>query len=100
MNDFTNRVDAQRQVLLMVNAHQWAHEELFGLSEGALRRWEVANGLDPTQALSVSLRRVSVSLQALANKSQEQVTGDYQSRSLEVSRLTREVESVLDRLFA
>lgn len=97
MNDFINRVDAQRKVLALINARQWKHEELFGLSEGALRRWELVNGLDPSTDLSVSLRNVSVSLQSLANKSQEQITGDYRSRSLDVSRLTLEVEAILRR---
>jgi hypothetical protein len=95
MNDFINRVDAQRTVLNLVNAHTRKGEALFGLSEKALRRWELSNGLDAGHPLSVALREVSVALQALANMSEETVTEEYQGRSAQVFRLTERVGDIL-----
>ncbi|MGY3230099.1 hypothetical protein ACVWWJ_001583 [Luteibacter sp. HA06] len=97
MNDFINRVDAQRTVLNLANAHTREREELFGLSEKAIHRWESANSLDPGQPLSVALRDVSIALQFLANKSQEAVTEEYQAKSSQVFLLIDRVRAILLR---
>lgn len=87
MNDFINRVDTQRQVLNLVNSRIREKEELFGLSEKAISRWENANGIDPGRPLSIRLRELAVALQTLANKSQEAVTDDYKVKAFRVHGL-------------
>lgn len=87
MNDFINRIDAQRQVLNLVNSRIRGGEELFGLSEKAISRWENANDIDACRSLSIHLRELAVALQTLANKSQETVTDDYRAKAVRVHML-------------
>lgn len=96
MNDFINRVDTQRQVLNLVNSRIRAREELFGLSEKAIGRWESANGLDPSQSLSIRLRELAMALQTLANKSQESVTDDYKAKAVRVHDLVESLRLEVD----
>ena len=91
MSGFLNRIAAQRKLLMVVNSHGW-REELFGLSGQAIQRWAVANHPGPGSEVLILLRTVSERLSFLANKSQDQVSDDYQRVSTEVSKLTREIE--------
>ncbi|MEW6159833.1 MAG: hypothetical protein AB1813_20570, partial [Verrucomicrobiota bacterium] len=43
MNEFINRIDAQRRILQVVNSFKWETEELFGLSAKAIERWVAVN---------------------------------------------------------
>jgi hypothetical protein len=91
MSEFNNRIDAQRQILRLVNESGKWREELFGLSSGALERWSRINGFDDHNPLLVLLNRAAAKLFFLSNKSQEQITGEYQSLSDEVARLTEQI---------
>src|SRR5262245_55179927 len=93
-DDFSNRVDAQRLVLEVVNSREW-NEELFGLSRGALLRWTGANRMDPSSPLVKALELVSDKLQFLANKSQEQITDEYRALSQEVATMTEAVRRLV-----
>lgn len=90
MTDFNNRIAAQREILLAVNSARW-REELYGMSSGALNRWVRANGVDRQSNLMRLLEDAASKLFFLANKSQEQVTEEYRTRSSEVSSLTQEI---------
>ncbi|GKS85918.1 hypothetical protein AVMA1855_17220 [Acidovorax sp. SUPP1855] len=90
MTEFNNRIAAQREILLAVNSAPW-REELYGMSSGALDRWVQANSLDQSSTLVSLLMEVAGKLFFLANKSQEQVTAEYQLRSCEVSGLTEKI---------
>jgi hypothetical protein len=90
MTEFNNRITAQREILLAVNSAYW-REELYGMSSGALDRWVQANNLDQCSKLVSLLLMAAEKLFFLANKSQEQVTAEYQLRSCEVSKLTEEI---------
>ncbi|URX62039.1 hypothetical protein KR767_18640 [Luteibacter anthropi] len=96
MNDFINRVDTLRQVLNLVNSRVRGQEELFGLSEKAISRWEAVNGIDPAQSLSTCLRELAMALQTLANKSQESVTDEYRTKAFKVYGLTEKLRLKLD----
>lgn len=96
MTEFNNRISAQREILLEVNSAQWI-EELYGMSSGALERWVQANSLDRTARLVSLLKEAADKLFFLANKSQEQVTAEYQLRSSEVSGLTEEIRIELQK---
>ncbi|MFL9582724.1 hypothetical protein [Stenotrophomonas sp. AB1(2024)] len=87
MSEFNNRIDAQRKILEIVNSHRWA-EELFGLSSGALKRWADINGVSSGAPLCIALNEAAGKLFFLANKSQEQVTDEYQLLAAEVEELT------------
>ncbi|WP_440856755.1 hypothetical protein [Pseudomonas syringae] len=89
--EFNNRIDAQRKVLTIVNKLGW-QEELFGLSSGGIARWAESNRIAAGDPLHVLVTRAGEKLFFLANKSQEQITGEYRALSIEVAELTRQIE--------
>lgn len=91
MNEFNNRIDAQRNILRIVNKHRWRSEELSGLSSNAIGRWMLANQIDATSRLAELIRSAGRALFFLANKSQEQVTDEYKHRSREVAAIANEI---------
>lgn len=94
MNEFNNRIDAQREVLRIVNSKRW-DEELLGLSNSAIGRWTRANRLSPAEDLSLALYDAADKLFFLANKSQEQITAEYRVLSVQVSDLTDRIARIM-----
>ena len=97
MNEFQNRIDAQRVILNLVNSKEWK-EELYGLSSGAIDRWIRANDIPTSTELAISVYEAAEKLFFLANKSQEQITNEYTLLSLEISRLTKRVASLVSNI--
>jgi hypothetical protein len=91
MSDFNNRIEAQRQILAVVNGVHWLGEPLYGLSGKALARWSSKNSLDSHGALITLLRRAAGDLFFLANRSQEQITEQYQERSRSLHNLISQI---------
>ena len=87
MNEFKNRITAQRQILELVNRKRRG-EELFGLSSKAIERWVAVNAIDSNSDLVELIKIASGKLFFLANKSQEQISEDYRTTSREVAELT------------
>ena len=96
MREFNNRIDAQREILSLVNGLDWK-EELYGLSSGAIARWIKANGVDVSSELSKAVYESASKLFFLANKSQEQVTDEYRLLSAEVYDLTQHISYVVGK---
>jgi hypothetical protein len=94
MTEFGDRMRAQRHVLRVVNSVAW-HEELFGLSNQAIRRWSDQNGLRPESDLLRHLRVASDRLGFLANRSQMQVSDDYRRAWRDMQSATRDIEDAL-----
>ena len=94
MTEFNNRIDAQREILNLVNSERWK-EELYGLSSGAISRWIRANGIDPSAELPRTIHESADKLFFLANKSQEQVTDEYRLLSVEVFELTQRIARII-----
>lgn len=94
MREFNNRIDAQREILSLVNALGWK-EELYGLSSGAIDRWARVNGIDPSSDLSRAIYESASKLFFLANKSQEQVTDEYRLLSADVYDLTQRIACIV-----
>jgi hypothetical protein len=92
MNEFNNRVAAQRQILQLVNRKNWGKEELFGLSSKAIDRWISVNRIDPEAKLVKLIETVSSRLFFLANKSQEQVSEEYRMASNEIVSIAKAIE--------
>jgi hypothetical protein len=86
MNEFNNRIDAQREALRIINTKGFS-EPLFGLSSGAIERWMKNNGISERVELIQDVRNVADKLFFLSNKSQEQITDEYKSLSEEVANL-------------
>lgn len=93
MNEFNNRIDAQRAVLEIINGSDYSNEELFGLSQKAIDRWVVKNDLDSNSEIIKLVENIAGKLFFLANKSQQQVTEDYKAKSIEISILTSQLRS-------
>ena len=93
MSEFNNRIDAQRRILRIVNGSRNLREQLFGLSGGALDRWARANNVDQHDPLLELLNQAASKLFFLSNKSQEQITDEYQSLSAEVAELTERIQA-------
>jgi hypothetical protein len=91
MNEFNNRITAQRQVLRLVNQHKW-EEELLGLSSRAIERWSAVNRLDLKSPLVALVKTASLKLFFLATKSQEQVSEQYRATSSEIAVIVKAIE--------
>ena len=96
MNDFNNRIDAQRNILRIVNKGSWRAEELTGLSSKAIDRWVLANKIDTTSRLAELIRAVGRALFFLANKSQEQITDEYKHCLREVVALMNAISTEIE----
>ena len=95
MNEFNNRIDAQRNILRTVNKHSWSAEKLSGLSNKAIDRWILANQIDASSRLAELIRSAGRALYFLASKSQEQITDEYKYRSQDVASITDEIATEL-----
>jgi hypothetical protein len=92
MNEFNNRIAAQRQVLQLVNRRKGEKEELLGLSSKAIERWISVNRIDPESRLVELVKTASAKLFFLANKSQEQISDDYKLISKEIAVISQTIE--------
>ncbi|PIT17952.1 MULTISPECIES: hypothetical protein [Snodgrassella] len=97
MNEFNNRITAQRKALKIVNGSGLFFEPLLSLTEKAIDRWSNNNRIDNRNQLVMLLKSISENLFFLANKSQEQVTEDYKILSEKVNnqllKLKHELEN-------
>ncbi|MBE0393340.1 hypothetical protein [Flavobacterium sp. PL002] len=87
MDDFLNRITAQRKVINIVNKEKKHDFPLVGLSSKSLERWKLENSISDNSELVESLYLISSNLFFLANKSQEQITEEYKLLSNSVSNL-------------
>jgi hypothetical protein len=94
MDEFNNRMDAQRNVLEIVNRQVGNKEELCGLSKKTIERWITANRLNPEGEICKILFKISEKLSFLATKSQEQISEEYRLISSEISKLKLDLEKV------
>lgn len=96
MNDFNNRISAQRDVLELINCHFVSGEQLFGLSKKAIDRWCTENNFPQGSNLHKLLIAIADVLFFLANKSQEQVTHEYQEISTRYGILVEKIRCELN----
>lgn len=95
MNEFLNRIDAQRNILKVVNDFEWPCEPLNSMTSKSIKRWADKNSIKSDDELVILLVKAADKLFFLANKSQEQITDDYKKTSSEVSVLTSKIESLI-----
>lgn len=69
-----NRINSQKEILEIVNNHNW-NEELYGLSHDAIDRWGTTNKVD--KDIIKTIIEISEELFFLGVQSQEQITEDY-----------------------
>ncbi|MGG1922847.1 hypothetical protein AB1278_13630 [Chryseobacterium sp. NRRL B-14798] len=95
MNDFLNRITAQRTVTSIVNKETKFNFPLVGLSAKALERWKNENNITENSELLKELYLISTKLFFLGNKSQEQITDEYKSLSKNITELINNLHSKL-----
>lgn len=97
MSEFNNRIIAQRNALKIINGSGLFSEPLLSLTEKAIDRWSGNNGVGNCDSAVLLLKLMSGTLFFLANKSQEQITEDYEALCEKVdnqlSELQLEMES-------
>lgn len=87
MDEFLNRITAQRKVITIVNKQRGDCFPLVGLSAKSLERWKSENSISDESELMKTLYLITSNLFFLANKSQEQITNEYRLLSKSVSDL-------------
>ena len=95
MDEFNNRMDAQRNILEVINQKHRQDEELCGLSKKAIERWMHVNQIDPSSQIPKLVMDISDKLFFLANKSQEQVSDEYITISEEIFALRNDIEKII-----
>lgn len=95
MDQFNNRMDAQRRVLRVVNTAQRWQEELCGLSAKAIERWIRVNQIPADGRASGLVVAISELLFFLATKSQDQLSKEYTTLFADVESLTDNLEKEL-----
>ncbi|ABQ05333.1 hypothetical protein [Flavobacterium johnsoniae] len=87
MDEFLNRITAQRKVINIINKETNYNFPLVGLSSKSLTRWKSENLISDESELIKILYLIAAKLFFLANKSQEQITNEYRLLSKNVSDL-------------
>lgn len=96
IKEFQNRIEAQREVLRIINSIARLNEQLMGLSSKAIARWVISNHLNDTHSVVEKIYDIAGQLFFLATKSQEPVDGDYKKVSEEVYRSIAELADMVD----
>lgn len=92
MNEFQNRVNLQRQIIVLINNKLKFNEPLASLSYGCISRWKNTNSQVLNQTYEILLD-LSNKVLFLATKSQEQITEEYAFKSSEAVRQIRILEN-------
>lgn len=95
MDEFNLRMESQRIILKIVNKPAMYSEPLSSLNSKAIERWVSANSISPDNSLVELIYEVSNKLFFLANKSQEQITDEYELLKNQVSMLTKRIQEFL-----
>jgi hypothetical protein len=98
MTELSNRVEAQRKILRVVNSRRWRNEQLFSLTTSAIYRWASRNGLDTSSKLFGLLSSASAQIFVTANHSDDPVAGTYLITQQRVTEIERDVKTEVARL--
>jgi hypothetical protein len=71
MNTFLNKVQAEREILRVVNSVTKGKRQLAGLSSGAIEQWKHQNAVAPDDALVPMLFELASHCQTLSDRSNE-----------------------------
>jgi hypothetical protein len=93
MSDFLNRIDIQRKAIKIVNGNNIKFH-LAGLSVNAIEKWREQNDISAEHDIMKMLLKISSRMFFLANKSQEQITEDYKTLSIEVDNYLCQLENL------
>ncbi len=98
MNEFQNRVNLQRQIIVLVNKKLKFNEPLASLSYGCINRWKNNNNKVLSQTYEILLD-LSSKVLFLATKSQEQITEEYAYKSSEAVKKIQILENHINSAY-
>ena len=96
MDEFNNRVDAQRQILRTINERTWKGEQLFALNTKAVQRWSSVNRIEASTRLVKLLSAASAQIFIMANHSDDPVAGTYIITTERVNAIENQIREELD----
>jgi hypothetical protein len=96
MSEFTNRVEAQRRLLKIVNGKKKQKEELFSLGDSAIQRWSSVNGIDPSSRVVALLKGASDRVFVMANHSDAPIAEEYLLTVEELYHIGNELEDAVE----
>ena len=96
MSEFSSRVDAQRQILRVVNDKPWKSEQLFALNTKAIQRWTSANHIDASTRLVKLLDAASAQIFVMANHSDDPIAGTYVLTRERVAAIESQIRKELE----
>jgi hypothetical protein len=95
MGEFSSRVEAQRQILKVVNSRDWLGEQLFAVTTTAIQRWASTNGFDTSTTIVKLLHSASAQIFVMANHSDDPIAGTYAMSKQRVVVLARQLQEEL-----
>ncbi len=98
MEEFSSRVEAQRQLVQAVNTHPWEQEQLFALTAKAIQRWSTVNHIDPAGRLVQLLHVASLQVFIMANHSDDPIAGAYLLSRKRVQTIEDELRAELKNI--
>lgn len=98
MKEFNSRIAAQRNILQICNKRQWQKEELLGMSKKAIQRWVVINKINPESNLVELITIASSKLFFLSNKSQEQISDQYNLIFSEIVNISEKIKEEVEKI--
>ena len=98
MEEFSSRVEAQRQLVQAVNTHEWRQEQLFALTTKAIQRWSTVNHIDPAARLVQLLQTASLQVFIMANHSDDPIAGAYLLSRKRVQTIENELRAELNKI--
>ena len=98
MGEFSNRVEAQRQILKVINGRRWSGEQLFAVSTKAIQRWALSNGIENSAPLVKFLNSASAQIFVMANHSDDPIAGSYVLSKQRVVAISEQLKAELANL--
>lgn len=95
MTGFQNRVDAEREVLRVVNKSRFSSVKLCGLSALAIRQWEASLHDSVRRVVVPRLILISDKVMRMANRSAESFESISSEDSREFARMLADFESLV-----
>ena len=98
MNTFLSKVDAEREVLRVVNQVTSGKKQLGGLSANAIAAWQVRNKVPDDHTCVTSLLRLADTCQSLSDRSNENFMPLPAAKTNEISTGIANLRESLNRI--
>ena len=94
--EFVNRMQAQREVIELINLNEKNDIQLCGLSVGAVESWYKMSEIKNKNNIKKKLEEISSKLSFLASESQQQISKKYENIESEFKALFEDLKAILN----